>query len=97
MCEVLKRLEEVIRRRLEEKNPQSYTYRLYSSGIHNVARKVGEEAVELTVATLAEGRERVVAEAADLLYHTLVLLHTKNLTLDDVCQELAKRMKPITA
>ncbi|MFN7105719.1 MAG: phosphoribosyl-ATP diphosphatase [Pyrobaculum sp.] len=93
MCEVLKKLEEIIQKRIEEKSPQSYTYRLYSSGIHHVARKVGEEAVELAVAALAEERERVAAEAADLLYHTLVLLHAKNLTLDDICQELARRMK----
>jgi len=92
-CHVLERLEEVIRQRIREGNPQSYTYRLYSSGLHNVARKVGEEAVETAVAALAEGEERLVQEAADLLYHLLVLLAAKGLALADVCKELERRMK----
>ncbi|ABL88381.1 phosphoribosyl-ATP pyrophosphatase [Pyrobaculum islandicum DSM 4184] len=92
-CEILRKLEEVIRRRIEEKNPESYTYRLYSSGIHNVARKVGEEAVEVAVAALAEGKSRIVEEAADLLYHLLVLLNSTGLSLGDVCAELERRMR----
>ncbi len=93
MCDFLKKLEDVINQRIVEKNPESYTYKLYNSGLHNVARKVGEEAVELAVAAIAESRERVTAEAADLVYHMLVLLRARELTLDDVCRELAKRMK----
>ncbi|MGC9130898.1 MAG: phosphoribosyl-ATP diphosphatase [Pyrobaculum sp.] len=92
-CQVLERLEGVIRQRIAEGNPQSYTYLLYTSGVPTVARKVGEEAVEVAVAALSEGRERVVAEAADLLYHLLVLLNALGLSLADVCGELERRMK----
>lgn len=93
MCEVLKKLEDIIHSRIKEGNPTSYTYRLYSSGVHNVARKVGEEAVETAIAALAEDRQRLVAEAADLMYHLLVLLASRDVALSDVCEELAKRMK----
>ncbi|ABP49781.1 MULTISPECIES: phosphoribosyl-ATP diphosphatase [Pyrobaculum] len=92
-CKVLEELEEVIRRRIEEGNPESYTYRLYSSGIPHIARKVGEEAVEAAVAAIAEGRERLAEEAADLLYHLLVLLNAAGLSLRDVCNVLEKRRK----
>ena len=92
-CQVLAQLEEVIRQRIREGNPQSYTYRLYAAGAPHIARKVAEEAVETAVAALAEGRQRTVEEAADLIYHLLVLLAAQNLTLNDVCTELEKRMK----
>jgi len=58
-----------------------------------VARKVAEEAVGAAIAAVAEGRQRTVEEAADLLYHLLVLLAAQNLTLNDICAELEKRMK----
>ncbi|MEM1519550.1 MAG: phosphoribosyl-ATP diphosphatase [Pyrobaculum sp.] len=92
-CDVLKKLEDVIQSRIREGSPQSYTFRLYNSGVHNVAKKVGEEAVEAAVAALAESRERLISEAADLLYHLLVLLAARGVALEEVCQELAKRMK----
>lgn len=92
-CDVLDKLENVIRSRIAEANPQSYTYRLVSAGVPHVARKVGEEAVELAVAALAEDNKRVVEESADLLYHMLVLLHAKGLSLAEVCEELRRRMK----
>ncbi|MEZ0318471.1 MAG: phosphoribosyl-ATP diphosphatase [Pyrobaculum sp.] len=92
-CDVLDKLEKVIRDRVAEASPESYTYRLVSAGVPHVARKVGEEAVELAVAALAEDDKRVVEESADLLYHLLVLLHAKGLTLADVCEELRRRMK----
>jgi len=92
-CDVLRKLEEVIRQRIKEANPQSYTYRLYTAGVPHVARKVAEEAVEAAIAAVAEGRQRTVEEVADLLYHLLVLLAAQNLTLNDICAELEKRMK----
>ncbi|MCC6020804.1 MAG: phosphoribosyl-ATP diphosphatase [Thermoproteaceae archaeon] len=92
-CEVLARLEEVIRQRIREASSQSYTYRLYAAGIPHIARKVAEEAVETAIAAIAEGRRRTVEEAADLLYHLLVLLVVQGLTLNDVYAELEKRMK----
>jgi phosphoribosyl-ATP pyrophosphatase (EC 3.6.1.31) len=92
-CDVLHKLEDLIRQRIREGNPQSYTYRLYTAGVPHVARKVAEEAVEAAIAAVAEGRQRTVEEAADLLYHLLVLLAAQNLTLNDICAELEKRMK----
>lgn len=92
-CDVLAELEGVIRERIKSKDPSSYTYNIYSKGVGYIARKVGEEAVELAVAALAEGRERVVEEAADLLYHVLVLLAAQGLSLEDVCAELKRRRR----
>ncbi|MEZ0247853.1 MAG: phosphoribosyl-ATP diphosphatase [Thermoproteus sp.] len=92
-CEVLAELEEVIRDRIASRDPNSYTYTIYSKGVHYIARKVGEEAVELAIASLAEGRQRVVEEAADLLYHVAVLLAAQGLSLEDVCAELKRRRK----
>lgn len=92
-CEVLRELDEVIRRRIKSGDPNSYTYTIYSKGVHHIARKVGEEAVELAVASLAEGRGRVVEEAADLIYHVLVLLAAQGLSIDDVCAELERRRR----
>ncbi|MEL9991856.1 MAG: phosphoribosyl-ATP diphosphatase [Thermoproteus sp.] len=92
-CEILAELEEVIRARIASRDPNSYTYTIYSKGVHYIARKVGEEAIELVVASLAEGRQRVVEEAADLLYHVAVLLAAQGLSLEDVCAELKRRRK----
>jgi len=92
-CDVLKELESVIRERISSGDPNSYTYTIYAKGVHYIARKVGEEAVELAVASLAEGRSRVVEEAADLIYHLLVLLAAQGLSLDDVCSELRRRRR----
>ncbi|MCC6066777.1 MAG: phosphoribosyl-ATP diphosphatase [Pyrobaculum sp.] len=92
-CQILAQLEEVIRQRIKEGNPQSYTYRLYTARTPHIARKVAEEAVEAAIAAIAEGRQRTVEEAADLIYHLLVLLAAQGLTLNDICAELEKRMK----
>ncbi len=92
-CLILAQLEEVIRQRIKEGSPQSYTYRLYTAGTPYIARKVAEEAVEAAIAAIAEGRQRTVEEAADLLYHLLVFLAAQGLTLNDICAELEKRMK----
>jgi phosphoribosyl-ATP pyrophosphatase (EC 3.6.1.31) len=92
-CDTLHKLEEIIRQRIREGNDQSYTYRLYAAGVPHIARKVAEEAVETAIAAVAEGRQRTVEEAADLLYHLLVLLAAQDLALSDICTELEKRMR----
>jgi phosphoribosyl-AMP cyclohydrolase / phosphoribosyl-ATP pyrophosphohydrolase len=74
-----------------ERPPGSYTTELLEAGLGAVARKVGEEAVELAVAALDEGDERVVEEAADLVYHLYVLLAARGLDVADVEAELAQR------
>jgi phosphoribosyl-ATP pyrophosphohydrolase len=69
----------------------SYTNRLLREGRDTIVQKVGEEAVEVIVAAMGQGDERVVAELADLFYHSLVLLAARGLTLADVEAELRRR------
>lgn len=74
-------------------NPRagSYTAELLAAGEDEIVKKVGEEAVEIILAAKGQGNERLVEETADLLYHLLVLLVSRDLTLDDVRAELARR------
>jgi phosphoribosyl-ATP pyrophosphohydrolase/phosphoribosyl-AMP cyclohydrolase len=80
-----------ISKRAAERPAGSYTTELLEAGVGAVARKVGEEAVELTVAALDESDERVVEEAADLVYHLYVLLAARGLDVAAVEDELARR------
>jgi phosphoribosyl-AMP cyclohydrolase / phosphoribosyl-ATP pyrophosphohydrolase len=80
-----------IAERSKERPKGSYTTQLLDEGIGAVARKVGEEAVELTVAALDEGDERVLEEAADLVYHLYVLLAARGLDVAQVEEVLAGR------
>lgn len=89
--DVLEELEEVVRSRRRSAPAGSYTAVLFASGRAAVGAKVREEAEELARAALDESDRRVVEEAADLLYHTLVLLADRDLSLDDVRRELARR------
>jgi len=82
-----------ISERARERPPGSYTTRLLDEGIAAVARKVGEEAVEVLTAALAESDERVVSEAADLVYHLYVLLASRGLDLAAVEDELGARSR----
>ena len=87
----LETLETVIERRLNEAPEGSYTARLAAQGTLKVAQKVGEEGVELALAAVAQDKNRVVDEAADLLYHVLLLLRLRELKLADVIAELETR------
>ncbi len=69
----------------------SYTARLLEKGVAACAQKVGEEAVETVIAALGEDREALRNEAADLLFHLLVLLKAQDVSLDEVVAELARR------
>lgn len=88
---ILSQLQEVVNQRLKERAEGSYTWRLASKGIQEVLKKVNEELFELIHACLLEGDERVIAEAADLLYHLTVALALRGLSIEDVMRELAKR------
>ncbi len=88
---VLAHLEAVIQERRAHPQPGSYTCRLLEGGLPLMAKKVGEEAVEVLVAAQSEGDERLTAEAADLVYHLLVLLAARGLTWSDLETELARR------
>jgi phosphoribosyl-ATP pyrophosphohydrolase len=70
---------------------ESYTRRLLDRGVAHCAKKLGEEAIETMLAAVAEDRPRLTAEAADLLYHLLVVLKARGVTLADVEKVLAER------
>ena len=70
---------------------ESYTAKLLAAGIQRVAKKLGEEATEAVIAAVADDREGLKGEAADLLYHLLVLLRAANLPLTEVMAELERR------
>lgn len=86
-------LEDFLRRRSQDPPEESYTARLLSRGINKVAQKVGEEAVELVIEAKDDNRELFLGEAADLVYHLLVLLIAKGYSLDDVAEVLRGRHK----
>lgn len=86
-------LENVIIDRKLNPREKSYTTELFTSGINRVAQKVGEEAVELVIEAKDRNEELFLNEAADLLYHYLVLLVAKGYTLEDVMDVLKKRHK----
>ena len=69
----------------------SYTARLFAKGTKKIAQKVGEEAVETAIAAVAESKGSLIAESADLLYHLLVLWAAKDVTPEEVWQELDRR------
>lgn len=73
-------------------NPtESYTAKLFSKGRSHIAKKFGEEAVEVVIATMEDNREQIIYESADLLYHWLVLLSSVGVTFDEVMAEMARR------
>lgn len=87
----LYRLEKTLEERISGDSPGSYTKKLVTKGIAAVAQKVGEEAVELVIEALGEDDKLFINEAADLVYHTLVLLRAKGMSLTDVEDELLRR------
>jgi phosphoribosyl-ATP pyrophosphohydrolase len=86
-------LEERVRDRAQASAEVSYTRKLLDRGVAQCAKKLGEEAVEAAIAAIAESRDRMVAEAADVLYHLLVVLHARGITLDEVEAELGARTR----
>ena len=89
----LYKLESVIEQRISEKSDKSYTAQLFARGINKVAQKVGEEAVELVIESKDNDIDLFKNEAADLLYHFLILLKTKDLKLEDIEEILQERHK----
>jgi phosphoribosyl-AMP cyclohydrolase / phosphoribosyl-ATP pyrophosphohydrolase len=87
----LGRLEEIIAARIAERPPGSYTAKLLAEGTRRIAQKVGEEGLELALAGVAQSDQEIIAEAADLLYHTVLLLKAKGLSLHQVAVELESR------
>ena len=86
-------LERRINDRASASAEESYTRKLLDKGVAQCAKKFGEEAVEAVIAAAGEDRERLIGEAADVLYHLLVMLHSRGVTLADVEQLLETRTK----
>jgi phosphoribosyl-AMP cyclohydrolase / phosphoribosyl-ATP pyrophosphohydrolase len=90
---VLDRLEETIQSRKQMMPEGSYTSALFKEGTPRIAQKVGEEGVEVALASVLGDKKRLTEESADLLFHLLVLLCQQELTLAEVITELQRRMK----
>ncbi len=87
-------LESLIEQRLTAGNTGSYTARLFAQGPRRIAQKVGEEGLEVALAAVAQSDNEVLAESADLLFHLLVLLRSRGLSLAGVVAELRSRQAP---
>lgn len=91
--DILSEIEETLEVRKTKPATGSYTSELFIKGINSIAQKVGEEAVELVIEAKDDNREKFLNEAADLLFHFLVLLKAKNTSLNDVKKILEKRRR----
>ena len=87
----LEALEEIIEARKTEMPDNSYTTSLFNEGIKKITKKLGEEASEVIIASLAEKRSDLIYESADLIYHLLVLLANEDISLEEVVDELSSR------
>ena len=81
----------LIEKRIKNKTKNSYTNKLIKLGSKKIAQKFGEEANELVIDYLKGSKKRTIEEAADLLYHFLVLLKSKKITISEINKELSKR------
>jgi phosphoribosyl-ATP pyrophosphohydrolase len=86
-------LEKRIQERAKASAEVSYTRKLLDRGVSHCAKKLGEEAVEAAIAAVGEDRQRMIAEAADVLYHLLVVLHVRGISLAEVEGELTARTR----
>jgi phosphoribosyl-ATP pyrophosphohydrolase len=93
----LSNLFSIIEERKAHPHPDSYTNKLMAAGEDTILRKIGEEFVEVFLAAKGEGDQRLIEETADLLYHTLVLLSFRDLSLHQVEAELGRRHQEKTA
>ena len=84
-------LEGIVLDRMANPSAGSYTAELFAAGTRRIAQKVGEEGVELALAATSGSQQETIDEAADLVYHLLVLLNRENLSLADVANELERR------
>ncbi len=89
--DILDKLSVIIKHRKNHPKSESYTTKLFGKGINKIAQKVGEEAVELVIEAKDENNELFISEAADLMFHYLILLEAKGLSLKDVKEKLRQR------
>ena len=81
----------VIKQRANSRSKKSYTKELIKKGKKEIAQKIGEEASELIIDYINGSKKRTIEEASDLIYHLLVMLYTKNISINDIKKELEKR------
>lgn len=91
MSEFIQELETQIRQRFASSSDESYVASLHTKGITKVAQKVGEEAIEVVVASLSETKDSFIEELADLYFHTLILMQEREVNFADVIAELKRR------
>ena len=91
MNKILERLDLTIQRKTTESPTKSHTAKLLKKGTEKCAEKFGEEAIELIVASVKKKKKEIIGEAADTLYHMLVLLRSRNISIKEVLTELASR------
>ena len=91
MNTILERLDLTIQGKTTESPNKSHTAKLLKKGTEKCAEKFGEEAIELIVASVKKKKKEIIGEAADTLYHMLVLLRSKNISINEVLTELASR------
>ena len=90
----LEELYKIIEDRKKNMPKDSYVASLFRDGNDRIVQKIGEEATEVVIAAKNEGKERIIAEVADLMFHTLILLANYNIKPEDIFEELDKRHKP---
>ena len=89
----IRNLEKIIEQRIQDSPQNSYTAKIFNKGVNKMAQKVGEEAVETVIEAIADNRERFIYETSDLVYHLLILMRNKNVTLAEIENELISRHK----
>jgi phosphoribosyl-ATP pyrophosphohydrolase len=94
MTDTIEMLFQVIKDREANPKPDSYTNHLLESGLDEITKKVGEEAIEVIIAAQSQGKDRLISEMADLTYHCLVLMAYTGLSPEDVAAELQRRHTP---
>jgi len=90
---VLQELYDVIVERIAEKKEDSYTYSLHKKGLEEIMKKLGEEAIEVIIASKHQDKKDIIYETGDLMYHLLVLLVEKKIKLEEIFDELRSRRK----
>lgn len=90
---MIEKLYKIILDRKSHPKIGSYTNRLFDRGLTHVVQKVGEEGTEVVVAALAQEDNRLIEEISDLVYHVLVLMVLRGITLEEISNELARRYK----
>ncbi len=94
MADILAQVFATLQDRKAHPRPNSYTNKLLDAGEDEIVKKIGEEAIEVILAAKSQGDARVISELADLVYHCLVLLASRDLSPEDVAAELERRHRP---